>query len=90
MLGVRPALKLVADGSGGQADALPDPNGLTDLGSPEEMSFAPMLGDDSDMGGLDQLSEEPESPQERLKQLMEEDEKQAIMVLKRWTQAPAT
>ncbi len=89
MLGVRPALRLVADTPSDEVDALAAPEGVAALSDAEGTAAAPMLGSASGEAG-GQLSSDAASPQERLKQLVDQDEEQAIMVLKRWSQAPAT
>ena len=102
MLGVRPALKMVADGNSGAAAQLPGGDDVAALDNPDEMSFAPMIGADAPgempgdmMGGMpgampDQMFDDELSPQARLKELLDQDEQQALTVLKRWSQAPAT
>ncbi len=89
MLGVRPALRLVADTPSDEVDALAAPEGVAALGDAEGSAAAPMLGSASGEAG-GQISSDAANPQERLKQLVDQDEEQAIMVLKRWSQAPAT
>ena len=98
MLGVRPALKMVADGNAGARTQLPGSDDVAALDNPDETGFAPMIGADlpGDRPGVlpggmpDQMSDDELSPQARLKELLEQDEQQALTVLKRWSQAPAT
>ena len=102
MMGVRPALRMVADGRSEGAAALPGGEDMAALNNPDEMSFAPMIGADAPgelpgelpggmPGGMpDQMFEDELSPQARLKELLEEDEQQALTVLKKWSQVPAT
>ncbi len=89
MLGVRPALRLVADAPSDEVDALAAPEGVAALSDAEGAAAAPVLGSANGEAG-NQLTSESASPQDRLKQLVDQDEQQAIMVLKRWSQAPAT
>lgn len=91
MLGVRPALRLVADAPQAGSDALPSADGVAALEGADEAGAQPMIGVASAAtanGGATELGDA--SPQERLKELVEQDEQQAVMVLKRWSQAPAT
>ena len=89
MLGVRPALRLVADVPGTGPDALPGPDGVAALENVDGAGSTPMIGADGATEG-DPDSADVISPQARLKELVDQDEQQAVMVLKRWSQAPAT
>ncbi len=89
LLGVRPALRMVAGEQAGSSDALPDLSEGADLSSPEGLDFSPMPGGDEPFADLPSFEDEQLSPQAKLKELLDEDEEQAIMVLKRWSQAQA-
>lgn len=90
MLGVRPALRLVAGAPNSEAEALAGPDGVAALESADGAASAPMLGTAAQDEGVVGPAGKTANPQERLKVLVDQDEQQAIMVLKRWTQAPAT
>ena len=87
--GVRPALRLVADTPGTGAEAQPDMAEMGALESADGAAATPMIGmavaADGELPDAD-----ASTPQARLKELVDQDEQQAVMVLKRWSQAPAT
>ncbi|NNF78653.1 MAG: flagellar M-ring protein FliF [Rhizobiales bacterium] len=89
MLGVRPALRLVAGVPDEESTALPNLQEGNAVENTDEAGSAPMIGAVASASG-DQEAPELASPQARLKELVDQDEQQAIMVLKRWSQAPAT
>ncbi|MCP5075696.1 MAG: flagellar M-ring protein FliF [Rhodobacteraceae bacterium] len=89
MLGVRPALRLVAGVPDEGSTALPNLQEGNAVENADEAGSAPMIGAVASAAG-NQDAAELASPQARLKELVDQDEQQAIMVLKRWSQAPAT
>ncbi len=89
MLGVRPALRLVADTPGTDAEAHPDTAELGAIESAEGAGSTPMIGM-APPGDGELPDADAGNPQARLKELVDQDEQQAVMVLKRWSQAPAT